>query len=255
MNDYATRKKNIFDPKSTKPFELSRSKIEMFLQCPRCFYLDRRLGVAPPRTPPFYINEAVDILLKKEFDIYRKQQEPHPLVKESGLTLVPFAHQKLDEWRNPFSGIRHHHIKSNFIVFGGIDDVWIDSDKKLVIVDYKSTSKDEEVSIDAPWQKAYKNQLEIYQWLFRKNNFPVCDVAYFVYANGDRQRESFNKTIHFRMKLIPYTGISDWIDDALMRAHTCLVSETIPDKGKWCDLCKYRQAAGKSFQTHGSGER
>jgi len=30
---------------SSEPFKLSRSRIEQFLKCPRCFYIDRRLGV------------------------------------------------------------------------------------------------------------------------------------------------------------------------------------------------------------------
>jgi len=40
--------KKLFDPKSDKPFALSRSKVELFMDCPRCFYLDRRLGIARP---------------------------------------------------------------------------------------------------------------------------------------------------------------------------------------------------------------
>jgi len=34
----------LFDPRSDKPFVLSRSKVELFIDCPRCFYLDRGLG-------------------------------------------------------------------------------------------------------------------------------------------------------------------------------------------------------------------
>ncbi|HVY67280.1 MAG TPA: hypothetical protein VHA30_00050, partial [Patescibacteria group bacterium] len=60
------RTKYLFDPRSKYPFRLSRSKIDLFLNCPRCFYLDRRLGVALPPGFPFALNSAVDHLLKKE---------------------------------------------------------------------------------------------------------------------------------------------------------------------------------------------
>src|SRR3989338_3788923 len=62
------RTRNIFNPKSKEPFKLSRSKIELFLQCPRCFYVDRRLGIGRVSGPPFTLNTATDTLLKKEFD-------------------------------------------------------------------------------------------------------------------------------------------------------------------------------------------
>ena len=250
MNIHATRKRNIFDPAVTAPFELSRSKIQLFLDCPRCFYLDRRLGVAPPRGFPFNINDAVDVLMKKEYDAYREKGEPHPLAREAGLSLVPFRHDKLDQWRNPFEGVRHHHTESNFIVFGGVDDVWTDADGMLYVVDYKATSKDEEVTIDAAWQRSYKNQIEIYQWLFRHNGFTVSDTGYFVYANGIRTEPSFGDTLCFRTKLIPYTGSDAWIDETLMRARETLCGDTIPPDGKFCDFCPYRDAAGKSFRAH-----
>ena len=64
----AQRTRNIFDPKSKEPFRLSRSRLELFVDCPRCFYLDRRLGTDRPPGFPFTLNSAVDTLLKKEFD-------------------------------------------------------------------------------------------------------------------------------------------------------------------------------------------
>ena len=260
MNPHATRKRNIFDPKSDTPFDLSRSKIELFLQCPRCFYLDRRLGVAPPRGFPFNLNDAVDVLLKKEFDAYREKQEPHPLVAEAGLSLVPMQHEHLNTWRDPFTGVRFHHQESNFTVFGGIDDVWTDTDKTVYIADYKATSKEQEVSIDADWQRSYKNQIEVYQWLFRNNGFAVSDTGYFVYANGDRSADAFDNTLRFTTKLIPYTGKADWIDETLKRAKETLTGDTIPVMGKSpmggnCELCTYREAAGKSFLGHAGGTR
>lgn len=53
---------------------------------------------------------------------------------------------------------------------------------ELIVVDYKATSKTTAVSLDADWQIAYKRQAEIYQWLLRKNDFSVSNIAYFVYV-------------------------------------------------------------------------
>ncbi len=64
--------KKLFNTKSIEAFPLSRSKIDLFLQCPRCIYLDRKLGISQPSGAPFTLNNAVDVLLKKEFDTHRK---------------------------------------------------------------------------------------------------------------------------------------------------------------------------------------
>ena len=60
------RKSYLYTPGSLSPFRLSRSKIDLFLNCPKCFYFDRRLGVGQPPGYPFSLNSAVDKLLKKE---------------------------------------------------------------------------------------------------------------------------------------------------------------------------------------------
>ena len=56
-----------YDPKSIEPFRISRTKVELYLDCPRCFYLNQRFGIKAPFGPPFTLNTAVDTLLKKEF--------------------------------------------------------------------------------------------------------------------------------------------------------------------------------------------
>ena len=79
------RVRNLFEPSSKVPYKLSRSKLELFLNCPRCFYLDRRLGTGQPQGPAFSLNVAVDKLLKKEFDTHRAKGESHPLMKTYGI--------------------------------------------------------------------------------------------------------------------------------------------------------------------------
>lgn len=238
------RKRNVYDPNSNEPFRLSRSKIDLFVSCPRCFYLDRRLGVAQPPGYPFSLNSAVDALLKKEFDIHRAKGTSHPLMKEYGVDAIPFAHEKMDEWRDSLRrGITVPIEGSKVTVTGGVDDVWQTPDGKLSIVDYKATSKSGEVNLDAQWQDAYKRQMEIYQWLFRKNGFDVSKIGYFVYCNGDSDKEAFDGKLEFDIKLIAYEGDDSWVEQTILNAIDCLNSDIIPNSGEDCDYCKYRQAA------------
>jgi len=92
------RIRNIYDPDSKKPFKLSRSRLDLFLNCPQCLYIDRRLGVDKPPGYPFNINSTVDALLKNEFDHYRSIKKPHLLMTENGVDGIPFEHKLKDDW-------------------------------------------------------------------------------------------------------------------------------------------------------------
>lgn len=245
MSQYYRGKRTygFFDPQSRSPYRLSRSKIDLFLNCPRCFYLDRRLGVGQPPGYPFTLNSAVDALLKKEFDIHRAKGESHPLMKSYGVKAVPFQHEKINYWRDALrGGIQYHHRPTNFWVTGAIDDLWKNEKNELIIVDYKATAKSSEINIDADWQIAYKRQMEIYQWLFRRNGFSVSKTGYFVYANGQTDREAFDAKLEFKVHLIPYEGDDSWVEKTLTDAHRCLMSDKLPEPGRDCDFCTYRSA-------------
>lgn len=229
-------------------WKLSRSKIDLFVSCPRCFYLDNKLGTKRPPGFPFNLNSAVDHLLKKEFDVHRAAQTTHPLTKEYGLTAVPFQHRDMNKWRDNFVGVQTLHEPTGMTISGAVDDVWIDDDGALIVVDYKATSKDGEVNLDAEWQDGYKRQMEVYQWLLRKNNFDVSDTGYFVYANGITDKEAFDGKLEFDVKLIPYTGSDDWVEGTLQKIHACLNDDRTPAANSECDYCAYRTAAGQTLQ-------
>ncbi|MCI0680040.1 PD-(D/E)XK nuclease family protein [bacterium] len=256
MSEYYNpkRSRNIFDPHDPKPFKISRSKIDLFVECPRCFYLDRHLGVGRPPGFPFNLNSAVDHLLKKEFDIHRVKGDPHPLMTHYGIDAKPFSHPDLDRWRENFVGVQYLYEPENFIVTGAVDDVWVNPEGELIVADYKATSKDTEITLDAPWQDGYKRQMEVYQWLLRGNGFSVSNTGYFVYANGKRDREAFDGRLEFDITLIPYTGLDTWVPKTLNDIRACLESEKIPIPNDTCDYCRYRKAVKDKIKDHGEGK-
>ncbi len=245
MSKYYTgrRIRNLYNPKSISSFRISRSKIDLYINCPRCFYLDARLGISQPPSYPFSLNSAVDKLLKKEFDIHRAKNQAHPLMEKYRIDAVPYRNENLNMWRDPFKGIVYLHEETNLLITGGIDDVWINPFGELHIVDYKATAKAEEVNLDADWQIGYKRQMEIYQWLFHKNGFKVSNTGYFVYCNGDADREAFDGKLEFRVNILTYNGNHDWVDDVISDIKKCLTSDKIPKSSAECDYCKYRQNA------------
>jgi hypothetical protein len=233
-------------------WRLSRSKIDLFVDCQRCFYIDNKLGTARPPGFPFNLNSAVDALLKKEFDEHRESRSAHPLMKAYKLDAVPFKDDRMDEWRDALrGGIIHFHEPTQLKVCGGVDDVWVNPKGELIIVDYKATSKDKKIdALDEDWQDGYKRQMEIYQWLFRQNGFTVSPTGYFVYCNASRAEKAFDGKLIFEVTLIPYEGNDSWVEETLFKIKKTLDSEVVPASSDECDYCRYREFTERKLQAH-----
>jgi PD-(D/E)XK nuclease superfamily protein len=240
-----------YKPGQAEAYKVSRSKIDLFRQCPRCFWLDARLKIKRPSSPPFRINSMIDELFKREFDVHREGQTVHPLCETYGLKLVPFKHERMDEWRDSLRrGVQFLHEPTNLLVTGGIDDIWVDLDTdELVVVDYKATAKNGEVSLDADWQIAYKRQIEVYQWLLRQNGFKVKNTGYFVYTNGQLDVDGFKDTLKFKTKIIDYDGDDKWVEPTLEKMKQCLEGDMpavgTAAMGGPCEFCTYAKTRSK----------
>jgi len=231
-------------------WRLSRSKIELFVECPRCFYLDNKLGTGRPRGPSFTLNVAVDTLLKKEFDVHRNGKTAHPLMKAYNIDAVPYQHKDLDIWRENFKGMQHVHSKTGLVVSGAIDDVWVNAKGELIVVDYKATSKDGKIEslADSAWEDQYARQIGVYQWLLKQNGFKVAPIGYFVYANASSDKEAFDAKLEFDVTVVPTEGDIEWIESTLIAIKSCLDAAYPPLPDPDCEFCAYRDAAGKKLQ-------
>lgn len=243
MANYWSERNKPYQPGQTAVYKLSRSKIELFMQCPRCFWLDVRLKIKRPNGPPFQINKAIDELLKKEFDTYRQKQEPHPWMTDNQIKAIPMQHADLDKWRHNFTGVATLHEPTNLHIFGAIDDIWVDDEGQAIVVDYKATAKASEVNLDSDWQISYKRQMEVYQWLLRQNGFAVNDTGYFVYTNGRLDLDGFYNKVEFVTKIIPYKGDDSWVEPTITKMKECIEGD-MPEVGTAamggaCEFCTY----------------
>jgi CRISPR/Cas system-associated exonuclease Cas4 (RecB family) len=247
---YSRERSLPYKPGQKTPFKLSRSKIELFMQCPRCFWLDVRLKITRPTSPPFNINKTIDELFKKEFDTYRAKQQPHPLMTDNQIKAIPYQHDDLDTWRYNFTGITTVHEPTNLHIFGAVDDIWVNDDGELIVVDYKATAKKEPVTALGPegtWHDMYRRQMEVYQWLLKQNGFSVSDTGYFVYATGTQDREGFFNRVDFETFVFPHHGNSDWVEQTIIDMKNCMDSDEMPPIGTAamggpCEFCTYARA-------------
>ena len=263
------RHRGTYKPDHESPYEVSRSRIEAFINCPACFWLDRVKGVKFPGMPPFLLNSATDTLLKKDFDQYRELQKPHPFMERNGLShLVPFQYADFHSWTQSLQlGFRTYHESSNLIIGGGLDDVWHDPQtNELFIVDYKSTagkrsedlSKLEPITLEGRWKEGYKRQMDMYQWIMNEKtkedlkDFKVSSVGYFVYVNGDQhfedgmlRKDEDKADMSFDVQLLTYKGNHDWVEKEILNLKQCLEADQCPEHAqtghgpKGIDPCEY----------------
>ncbi len=238
----AFRKNNTYKYETGKTFKLSRSGIDSFIKCQRCFYLNKVGNIKDIGMPGFSLNSAHDELMKKELDIYREKGEAHPYMESLERNLIPFQHEKMEDWRNNFKGVAYLHKKTNLIITGAIDDVWIDTDtNELVIIEYKSTSTQSEIDLNdgTPWKEQYKRQIDIYQWLLKMNGFPVADDSVFLYSNGIKTSKKFNDVMKFKTYVLEYKGSTEWVEPKILEIKKVLDGKSIPNSSQNCETCSY----------------
>jgi predicted nucleic-acid-binding Zn-ribbon protein len=240
-----SRKGSIYQRGSNEVFKISRSKFSNFIDCERCFYLERVKGLKDPSMPGWALNSAVDELLKKEFDHYRKLQKPHPFIVKNKLEFIPFQHEKIDYWRDALrGGISFIDENTNLEIHGGVDDIWFDKDKEeIVVVDYKAQSKDGKVEteeyLENKYHEGYKIQMDIYVYILRQMKFKVSDTAYFLVCNGLKTPEKFDATLHFDLTLVPYKTNTSWVKNKIVEMKKVLDAKNVPEINKTCEKCMF----------------
>jgi hypothetical protein len=210
-------------------------------------------GVKKPGGVPFTLNVAVDNQMKKEFDLYRSNKEPHPLVAAAGLDLVPFSHPDIDLWRNNFKGVSHKTEDGRFEIYGAVDDIWVDSKGVLYVVDYKATGRQQAVTElgTGGFYDGYRRQMEVYQWLLRKNGFEVSNTGYWVYVTATQKQDNFENTLHFESNLVSYEGNPDWLEQTLDSIFVNLNEPEVAGPGADCDVCQFfDQRANLAIDMH-----
>ena len=235
------RHRKFFDPNNENPFEISRSKVENFVRCPACFWLDKVKGIKFPSMPPFNINSNTDKLLKRDFDAVRGIKT-HPILEKNGLGhLIPFKHDDLDKWTSSL------HEETNILLGGGLDDVLINEHTgELHIVDFKSTSNQSKepkpVNLYGDWKMSYKRQMDMYIWIMRRLGFEVNKIGYFIYVdglhvgiNGMIDIDPSMATMKFSTSVLPYESNTDWIEPTLFKIKRLLHQENCPEHNVDCE--------------------
>jgi CRISPR/Cas system-associated exonuclease Cas4 (RecB family) len=225
---------------NAKTIQLSPNSLNLFLECPHCFWLDKSMGIKRPPPYPYALNSTVDDLLKEEFDAYRTKNLQHPLLKENHIKAHLFGNQKLlNQWRNNLAGIRYFDEELNATLFGAVDDVLEFENGKLAPLDYKSTGSSTKNIYDR-----FQLQLDVYTFLMEKNGYQTSKKGYLAFYVVDKSK-GFIDRLPFRKELVEVETNPDDVYEIFKDAVAVLKEKEPPKHSLECQFSKWFAGAKK----------
>lgn len=183
----------MIDPKMT--YKLSPSTLKLYKDCPRCFWLHFNKNIRRPETIFPSLPSGMDKILKEHFDQYMRRGElPPELKKLEGEVRLYDNEELLKVWRNNFKGISWTDPKGN-LFRGAVDNILVKGEK-LIVLDYKTRG----YPLKEDTHEHYQNQMDMYNFLLRKNGYKTENYSYLLFYHPIRVHENGN--IDFQADLV-----------------------------------------------------
>ena len=215
-------------------FKLSPSSLKIFENCPRCFWLQIKRKTSRPSMGFPTLPSGMDRILKIHFDRFRDKGElPPEIKKEIGDEYKLFNDIKLlEEWRSNFKGVQYMDEGTAILLHGAVDNILVKG-KKLIVLDYKTRGgavKEDTV--------AYSQlQLDLYNFLLRKNNYDTEDYAFLLFYMPKEVKE--NGDIMFNTHLEKVEINVENGERVFNEALGVLESEEPPEPSQECEFCRW----------------
>lgn len=211
-------------------FKLSPSSLSLMKDCPRCFWLTQHKVWKRPSGIFPSLPSGMDSILKRHFDKFMEKGTLPPEIcdHEHCKDLKLFDDkEKLRVWRSNLKGISWTDKEGN-ILRGAVDNMLING-KKLVVLDYKTRG----YPCKEDTHEHYKDQLDIYTFLLRKNGYKTEDFAFLLFYHPKEVLETGEVIFHTDLKKISINlkNAGGIFDKAIK-----LLNDECPDKCcEWCE--------------------
>lgn len=211
-------------------YKLSPSSLNLFLDCPRCFWLDRNKGIKRPRGIFPSLPGGMDTVIKGYFDKYRLKNELPPEIKGKipGKLFSDLA--TLEKWRNwQTSNLCYEDKNSNAILRGALDDCIVENDCYIPL-DYKTRGSE----LNSDPREYYQNQLDCYTLMLNSSGYKTKGLAYLIYYWPEETKE--DGIVKFHVEPIKIETYIESAKDIVKKAAT-LLSSKIPEPSNQCEYC------------------
>lgn len=213
---------------------LSPSTINLYKDCPRCFWLHINKKLKRPDTPFPSLPSGMDRVLKEHFDNFAKDGKLPPELQELNGEVTLFDDfNLLKTWRNNLRGIRWE--ENDVVLHGAVDNI-LKKDNKLIVLDYKTRG----FPLKEDTHEHYRDQLDLYNFLLRKNGYETEDYAYLLFYHS--QKVNATGEVVFHTDLMKIAVSVTHAEELLKNAVACLRSE-LPPPSKNCAFCGWKPFA------------
>jgi CRISPR/Cas system-associated exonuclease Cas4 (RecB family) len=215
------------------PYSLSPSTINIFRDCPKCFWLQFRKNLKRPEGIFPSLPNGMDRILKEHFDSYMEKDILPPELVKHKIDAELFRDKKLlDKWRDAKRGICYTDEKGN-ILKGAVDNILKKGDK-LIVLDYKTRGYE----IKEDTHEHYRAQMNFYNFLLGKNGYETEDYSCLLFYHPDKVVDNiflFHTTL-VKVEVNVESAEKLW-KDALN-----LLDGPMPESSGNCEYCRYREA-------------
>lgn len=214
-------------------YKFSPSSLNLLKECPRCFWLHFNKGIRRPRGIFPSLPSGMDRILKEHFDAFRdKGQLPPELAKLKGDIELFDDAELLEEWRNNFRGIQWEDKDGNRLR-GAVDNI-LQRGKKLIVLDYKTRG----YPLKEDTAGHYQDQMDLYNFLLRKNGRKTENYAYLLFYHPDKARKKGDIAFHTDMVKMK---ISVKNAERIFKEALAVLEGDIPEHAEKCEYCKWAE--------------
>lgn len=207
-------------------YKLSPSSLSLMHECKRCFWLDKHNIWKRPNGIFPSLPSGMDNILKIHFDKFCEKGLLPPELKEHKDLKLFNDPEIMKAWRSNFKGIRWEDEEGN-VLFGAIDNLLV-KNNKFIVLDYKTRG----FPLKEDTSDHYKNQLDIYNFLLRKNNFQTEDYAYLLFYMPKEVLETGE--VIFNKELVKLNVDVNNAENIFKAAITLLNEDCPKETCEWC---------------------
>ena len=213
--------------------KLSPSSMNLIEDCPRCFWLQIVKKISRPSGAFPSLPSGVDKMLKEHFDRFRDNNKLPPELKELKDVKLFEDKELLKKWRNNFKGIEYRDEENDVLLHGAVDNL-LTKDGKIIVLDYKTRG----FPLKEDTAHHYQDQLDIYNFLLRKNGYETEDYAYLLFYMPEKVLETGE--FIFKTELVEMKTDVEHAEFLFKRAIK-IIQEEMPEPSEKCGYCKWRE--------------
>ncbi|MBI2499240.1 PD-(D/E)XK nuclease family protein [Candidatus Woesearchaeota archaeon] len=211
--------------------KLSPSSINLMLECPRCFWLQIVKKIKRPESIFPSLPSGMDKILKEHFDRFMEKNELPPEIKEHVKDCKLFNDkEKLKIWRNNLKGIEYKDEENDILLHGAVDNLLVKG-KKLIVLDYKTRG----FPLKEDTHEHYQVQLDLYNFLLRKNNYETEDYSYLLFYYPNKVLETGEVIFDTRLIKMKTSSLDG---EKIFKEAVRVIKNNMPEAGKECGFCR-----------------